>query len=136
MRIDVRRWVAVWYRCPKCGSQTADPMLTPYRYRHLRKPTCFGLKCDHCEPEIVERRWYTTFCIEPGVSFTTIAGTLEKIGPFKLCDIVHRNHREFRKWYRQRRREVDEQARQYFEAYFERQRQIEALANRNTVFSK
>ena len=58
------------------------------------------------------------------MSFTTIAGTLEKIGPFKLCDIVHRNHREFRKWYRQRRREVDEQARQYFE----RQRQIEAEA--------
>jgi hypothetical protein len=72
--------------------------------------------------EVVEHRWYTTFCIEPGLSQTTIAGTLEKIGPFTVCHLVHPNLRAFRRWYKRRRAEEDEKARQYFE----RERQIDA----------
>jgi hypothetical protein len=72
--------------------------------------------------EVAAYKWYTTFAIEPGLSQTTIAGTLAAIGPFKLCDIVHPNIRAFRQWYRRRRAEVADQARQYRE----RERQIEA----------
>jgi long-subunit acyl-CoA synthetase (AMP-forming) len=58
------------------------------------------------------------------MSQTTVAGTLAQMGPFKICDIVHPNIRAFKKWYKQRRAELDEQARQYFE----HQHQIEAEA--------
>jgi len=122
LKIEARQWIAIWYRCPQCGAQSAETMVTPWRYRHRPVRECYGYKCDRCALEIVERRWYTTFCIEPGLSFTTIAGTLAAIGPFKLCDIVHRDIRAFRQWYRQRRAEVDEQARQYWE----HERQIDA----------
>src|SRR5579872_4213995 len=122
VKIESRPWVAVWYRCPRCGAQSAETMLSPWRYLHRQPRECQGRKCDHVELAVAERRWYTTFAIEPGVSFTTIAGTLAAIGPFRVCDIVQPNVRAFRQWYRQRRAEADEKARQYFE----RERQIEA----------
>jgi hypothetical protein len=122
LKIEARRWVAVWWKCPQCGAQSADLMLTPWRYRHLPARECFGYKCNRCALVVVERKWYTTFCIEPGLSRTTVAGTLGMIGPFRLCDIVQPNIRAFRRWYRRRRAEEDEKARQYFA----RERQIEA----------
>jgi hypothetical protein len=122
LRIEARRWVAIWWRCPQCGAQSADLMLTPWGYRHLRVQECHSYKHERCSREIVERRWYTTFAIEPGISFSTTAGTLEKIGPFKLCDIVHPNIRVFKRWYWRRKREEAEKTRQYLE----RERQIEA----------
>lgn len=121
LKIESRRWVAVWYRCPQCGAQSAETMVTPWRYRHRHARECSGYRCNRAELEIVERRWYTTFCIEPGLSFTTTAGTLAAIGPFKLCDIVHRDIRAFRRWYRQARKEADERAR----AYQERERKVQ-----------
>ena len=122
LKIEARQWVAIWYRCPKCGAQSGETMLTPWQYSHRPVRACHSYKHDRCSLEIVEHRWYTTFCIEPGVSFTTIAGTLATIGPFKLCDIVQPNIRAFRRWYRRRRAEEDEKARQYRE----REHQIEA----------
>ncbi len=79
---------------------------------------------------IVERRYYTTFAIEAGVSFTTIAGTLERIGPFKVCDIVHPNIRTFRQWVERRRAELAEQHRQYMEEWARRQAEGEARRKR------
>lgn len=121
LKIEPRKWIAVWYRCPVCGAQTAHTMLTPWEYKHRPAGECW--KYDHrCTLEVVERRWYTTFCIEPGVSFTTIAGTLEQIGPFKICDIVQPDVRAFRKWYRQARAEADKRGREYRE----HERRVEA----------
>jgi hypothetical protein len=74
--------------------------------------------------QVVERRYYTTFCIEDGISFSTVAGTLAELGPFKICDIVHPNIRAFRKWVAVRRAEQAEQYRQWSE----RQKQIEKEA--------
>ncbi len=79
---------------------------------------------------VVERRYYTTFAIEAGVSFTTIAGTLERIGPFKVCDIVHRDIRSFRKWVEKRRSELAEQHRLYMEEWRRRQEESEARQKR------
>jgi len=73
---------------------------------------------------IAERRYYTTFVIEAGVSFTTVAGSLEQIGPFKVCDIVRPNIRVFRKWVEVRQAELAEQARIYFEETRKRQEEI------------
>lgn len=115
LKIEARRWVAAWWKCPQCGAQSADLMLTPWRYRHLPARECFGYKCDRCALVVVERKWYTTFCIEPGLSCTTMAGTLEAIGPFRLCDIVQPNIRAFRQWYRRRKAEENEKTRQYLE---------------------
>src|SRR5579883_3299208 len=101
LKIESRQWVAVWYRCPKCGAQLAETMLTPWRYAHRRYvPECHSYKHDPCALAIVERRWYTTFAIESGLGPTIMAGTAAAIGPFKLCDIVQPNIRAFRQWYR------------------------------------
>ncbi len=113
LKIESRQWVAVWLRCPRCGAQTGELMLTPWQYRHRQMRECFSYKHDRCALEVVQRRWYTTFCIEPGVSFTTIAGTVATIGPFKLCDIVQPNIRAFRRWVRQHQSKRDEQRRAY-----------------------
>jgi hypothetical protein len=67
--------------------------------------------------EITERRYWTSFCIEPGLSQTTIAGTLAEFGGWRVCQIVHRNIREFKKWYRKRKREQAEEARAYHEKW-------------------
>lgn len=122
LTIESRQWVAIWYQCPTCGAQSGEPMLTPWRYRHRQPRECFNGKCNQAEMAIVERKWYTTFCIESGISQTTIAGTLAAIGPFTICQIVHRDIRAFRRWYRRRKAEVTEQARQYAE----RERQMSA----------
>lgn len=122
LKIESRRWVAVWYRCPKCGSETGETMLTPWRWGHRRVWECHSIKHERCAYEVVEHRWYTTFCIEPGISFDTIAGTLEMIGPFRVCNIVHHDIRAFKRWYRRRKAEEAEKTRQYLE----RERQIEA----------
>jgi hypothetical protein len=105
LKIEARRWVAVWYRCPRCGAQSGELMLTPWRWAHRRPRECYGYQCNRAELTIVEHKWYTTFCIEPGLSFTTVAGTLATIGPFRLCDIVQPNIRAFRKWYRRHKAE-------------------------------
>lgn len=126
LKIEARRWVAVWYRCPSCGAQSGETMLTPWRWTHRRVRTCCGYGCNDAEIEVVGYRWYTTFCIEPSLSRTTIAGTLARLGPFTVCQVVHPNIRAFRRWYRRRRAERDEEVRQYQER--ERQRQ-EALAS-------
>lgn len=122
LKIEARRWVAAWYRCPICGATSGELQLTPYRWKHRHPRQCFGYKCHNAVLEVVEHRWYTTFCIEPSPSRTTIAGTLEKIGPFEVCHIVHPNLRTFRRWYKRQRAEEEEKARQYFEC----ERQIDA----------
>jgi len=125
MAIEIvpRRWLAVWYRCPHCSSQTASPMLTPTKRHREYTPTCHNWQCES-DMQVVERRYYTTFCIEAGVSFTTVAGTLGELGPFKICDIVHPNIRAFRKWVAVRQAEQAEQYRHYLE----HQRQVEEEA--------
>jgi hypothetical protein len=125
MEIKARRWLAIWYRCPNCGAQTGSPMLTPTRNHREYVPACHHYGCK-CKMEIVERKYYTTFAIEAGVSFTTIAGTLEMIGPFKVCNIVFPNIRAFTKWVEQRRAELAEQSRQY-EARLKREHEEAAL---------
>ncbi len=122
LKIEARRWVAAWLKCPNCGAQSGYPMLTPYQWKHRHPDHCHNYKCNNAVKEVVEHRWYTTFAIEPGLSFTTIAGTLEKLGPFTICQIVHPNVHAFKRWYRRRKAEVAEEARQYHE----RERQIEA----------
>lgn len=122
LKIGVRRWVAVWYRCPKCGKQTAFTMLSPWLYRYLSLQECSSWKCNRFALEVVERRWYTTFCIETGVSFATITGTLEMIGPFRVWNMVHRDIRAFKRWYRRRKAEEAEKTR----LHLEYQRQVEA----------
>ena len=122
LKIEARHWVAAWYRCPICGTTSGELQMTPYRWKHRHPRQCFGYKCKTAVLEVVEHRWYTTFCIEPSLSRTTIAGTLKEIGPFEVCHIVHPNLRAFRRWYKRRRTEEDEKARQYFE----RERQIDA----------
>jgi hypothetical protein len=79
---------------------------------------------------IVERRYYTTFVVEMSVSFTTVAGTLEKLGPFKVCDSVHPDIRSFRKWVEMRRAELAEQSRQYAERMRTQQEESEARLKR------
>ena len=129
MEIKARRWLAVWYKCPNCGAQSGHPMLTPTKKHRDYRPTCGHWRCD-CKLEVVERRYYTTFAIEAGVSFTTIAGTLEQIGPFKVCNIVHPNIRAFRKWVEKRREEVAEQSRKYMEEFSRIQAESEARLKR------
>jgi hypothetical protein len=121
MEMKVQRWLAVWYRCPRCGLQTAQTRMAPTKRNRDDVPECYGYDCDLHKVRVLERRYYTTFAIEPGISATFVVGTLKRIGPFKVCDIVHPNIRAFRTWYRQRKVELDEQARQDEE----RQRQIE-----------
>jgi hypothetical protein len=75
--------------------------------------------------EIIGRRYWTSFCIEESISQTTIAGTLAEFGGWRVCQIVHRNIREFKKWYRKRKREQAEEAR----AYHEKWRKIYAEAD-------
>jgi hypothetical protein len=96
--------------------------MTPWRWKHRFPRQCHNYKCNNVEMEVAAHRWYTTFAIESGLSQTTIAGTLEKLGPFRVCNIVHPNIRAFRRWYRRRQAEEAEKTRQYQE----RQRQIEA----------
>lgn len=122
MEIKAQRWLAVLFQCPQCGNQTIHPRVTPTKRHRDESFACHNWRCQSTY-EIAERRYYTTFVIEPGISFTTIAGTLDKLGPFKICDIVHPNIRAFRKWYARRKAEQDEQARVYFER--ERVLQIE-----------
>jgi hypothetical protein len=129
MEIKARRWLAIWYRCPKCGAQTGSPMLTPTKRHREYVPACYHYRCD-CRMEIVERKYYTTFAIEAGVSFTTIAGTLEKIGPFKVCNIVFPNIRAFREWVEMRQAELAEQSRKYMEEFRKRQEESEARHER------
>ena len=127
MEIKAQRWLAIWYRCPRCGSQTANPRLTPTKKHRERTYECHNWQCsrEHShDMQVVERRYYTTFCIESGVSFTTVAGTLGQLGPFKICDIVHPNIRAFRKWVAVRQAE---QAQQYQE-YLEHWKQVEKEA--------
>lgn len=124
MEIKAQRWIAVWYKCEKCGSQTANTMLTPSQYRRSDIPVCRDWPCES-EMLVAEKRWYTTFVVERTVSFTTIAGTLSKIGPFKVCDIVHSNIHAFRKWVVVRKEEQAEQHRQYLEYW----RRVEEEAN-------
>lgn len=75
--------------------------------------------CTRCwsAEEIIARRYYTVFTAD----FYTVAGTCEKIGPFKLCDLVFPNIRVFKRWVRERQRVRAEETRVYFEQ--ERQRQ-------------
>jgi len=124
LKIEARKWVAVWYQCPVCKGQSGYPMLTPcqWRWRYRKPEICYHYRCNQAIKEEVAHRWYTTFCIEPGLSFTTIAGTLEKLGPFTICQIVQPNIREFKRWYRRRSAEEAEKTKQYRE----RQAQIEA----------
>ncbi|MGH2478121.1 MAG: hypothetical protein ACRDHW_00480 [Ktedonobacteraceae bacterium] len=122
LKIEARKWVAVWYRCPTCGAQRGEPMLTPWRWRHRNAWQCSGVNCNGVAFAVVAYKWYTTFAIEPGISQTTIAGTLEKIGPFQVCSIVHPDIRAFKRWYRRRKAEKAEETRQYLE----RERHIEA----------
>jgi hypothetical protein len=77
---------------------------------------CHNWSC-HASYEIVERRYWTSFCIESGISQTTIAGTLPEFWGWRVCHIVHRNIREFKKWYRRRKREQAEEARVYHEKW-------------------
>lgn len=127
MEIKAQRWLAIWYRCPHCGSQTANPRLTPTKRHRERTHECHNWQCKS-EMQVVERRYYTTFCIESGVSFTTVAGTLKELGPFKVCDIVYPNVRAFRKWVAVRQAEQAEQYRQYLEHW--QQIEKEAAARR------
>lgn len=121
LRIEARRWIAVWYRCPVCGAQSGEMLLTPWRWAHRVPRHHHSYKCNDAELEVVEHKWYTTFCIESGLGPTTVAGTLAEIGPFRVCQIVHPNIRKFRAWYRRRKAEEAEKTRQYLE----RERQIE-----------
>lgn len=134
LRIEARRWVAAWYRCPHCGAQTADLMLTPWQWAHRRARTCYHYSCNEADLAVVERRWYTTFAVEPGLSQTTIAGTLAAIGPFTVCDLVHPNLRAFRRWYRRRRAERDEQIRQYQEQQRQRQEASTSASDQGDEF--
>ena len=129
MEIKARRWLAVWYRCPECGAQSGSPMLTPTKVHREYVPGCHNYRCD-CKMEIVERKYYTTFVIEPGISFTNIAGTLEKIGPFKVCNIVYPNIRVFTRWVELRRIELAEQSRKYMEEFRKQQAEGEARRER------
>ena len=122
LKIESRRWVAVWLKCPNCGAQSGESMLTPWQWAHRHPRQCHNYKCNNAEMEVAAHRWYTTFAIEPGLSQTTIAGTLAKLGPFTICQIVHPNIRKFLAWYWRRKAEEAEKTRQYLE----RERQIEA----------
>lgn len=127
MEMKSMRWLAVVYKCPQCGSQTGHPRLTPTKRNRERSMTCTNWRCKStCE--IVERRYYTTFAIESGVSVTMVAGTLEKIGPFDVCQIVKPNIRAFRKWVEMRRAELAEQHRVYMEEW--KRREVEGEARR------
>ena len=101
-------------------------MLTPTRANRDRVYACNSYRHDRVQVQLVERHYYTTFAIEIGVSFTTIAGTLERIGPFKVCDIVHPNITTFRKWVERRRTELAEQHRKYLEEWARREEAQEA----------
>lgn len=117
MEIKARRWLAVLYRCLECGVQSGCPMLPPTKFHREYVPECsaYGHHGEVVRMQIAERRYYTTFAIDVAVSATTVAGTLEKIGPFKVCDIVYPNIRVFREWVDMRQAEVAEQSRQYME---------------------
>lgn len=123
MKIESRKWVAVWYRCPKCGAESGNTMLTPRQWKRMQQDLwdCHNYKHERCQVEVVKRRWYTTFCIENGISGNTIAGTLAKIGPFTVCQIVHPNSQVFRRWVRQRKAE---RAKEH-QAYLDQWRKIE-----------
>ncbi len=97
LQIESRRWLAVWYRCPKCGAQSGRTRLTPTRRHRDYVPECDGWQCNDCAMEIVARRYYTTFCIEYGITATTVAGTLAELGPFRICNYVYPNIRVFRR---------------------------------------
>src|SRR5579859_7014247 len=88
MEIRARRWLAVYYRCPQCGAQTACTRTTPTKAHREYRPTCYSLQCEDRLLEMVEQKYYTTFAIEDGVGLTTVAGTLAALGPFKVCDYV------------------------------------------------
>lgn len=120
MEIEARRWLAVLYKCPKCGNQTVQMMLTPTKAHRNRSFPCYRWDCN-ATYEIAERRYYTTFAIEASVSFTMIAGTLEKIGPFDVCQIVYPSIRRFRRWVEIRRVELAEQHRLYMEEWKKRE---------------
>jgi hypothetical protein len=124
MQIEARRWLAARYQCPVCGRDSASLMMPPTRFHRDYAPTCWGFKCNNAQMNIVERRYYTTFASD----FYSTAGTLAKIGPFKVCDMVHPSIRHFKKWYIERRAELDRQAQEYFA--LERQRQAEGEARR------
>ena len=128
MEIKARRWLAVWYQCPNCGAQSGSPQLTPTQRHREQIPKCHNYRCDDCNMLIVERRYYTTFAIEAGVSQTMVAGTLERLGPFTICTIVHPTIRAFRRWVEQRRAELAEQHRLYMEVW--RRREEEGAARR------
>lgn len=114
MEIKPRRWLAALYQCPNCGGQTARTLMTPTKRHREYIPECHNWQC-RCNMVIVERRYYTTFVIEASVSFTTIAGTLARVGPCKVCDVVHPNVRAFRRWVEQRQAEQAEQHQRYME---------------------
>jgi hypothetical protein len=131
LKIESRKWIAAWYRCPSCGAQSGNPMLTPYQWKHRHSEECY--RCNR-HKELIKHRWYTTFAIEPGISQTIIAGTLEKLGPFTICNIVHHNISVFRRWYRRRKAEEAEKTRLYQEyqrkleaEWSERRRQMQAV---------
>lgn len=118
MTLDIKaqRWLAVSYRCPKCGNTTYHTMLKRTKRNRERVFECQNWSCRSLY-EIVERRYWTSFCIEVSLSQTTIAGTLPEFGGWRVCHIVHRNIREFKQWYRRRKREQAEEARAYQEKW-------------------
>lgn len=130
MEIKARRWLAAWYQCPVCGAQSGSPMVTPTKVHREYAPECSSYRHDRMRMQIIERRYYTTFAIECTISSTIIAGTLEKIGPFKVCTIVHPDIRSFRKWVEMRRAELAEQSRQYMEEFRRSQEESEARLKR------
>ncbi len=132
MEIKARRWLAVWFQCPECGAQSGNPMLTPTKKHRERVYECssYTHRERRVPMQLVERRYYTTFAIETSISFTTIAGTLERIGPFRVCNIVYPDIRAFRKWVEKRRAELAEQSRQYMEHMRIQQEESEARRKR------
>lgn len=133
MKIKAQRWLAVLYKCPQCGSQTAHTRLTPTKRNREFVSTCSNWRCESTY-QIVERRYYTTFAIEVGISETMVAGTLAEIGPFSVCQIVYLNIRAFRKWVEKRRAELAEQHRVYMEEW--KRREVEGEARRNKEASE
>src|SRR5581483_11364161 len=129
LEIKAQRWLAIWYRCPKCGSQTFQTFLKPTKRNRERTFECQNWSC-RTPYEIVERRYWTSFCIEPAISGDTIAGTLAEFGGWRVCHIVHRNIREFKRWYRMRKAELAEQHRLYMEEWRRREAEGEARRKR------
>jgi hypothetical protein len=125
MEIKARRWLAVLYKCPHCRSQTARTQLTPTKRHRESTLTCGTWECEGAY-QIIERKYYTTFAREDNVSFSTVAGTLEKIGSFDVCQIVHPNIRAFRKWVEKRRIELAEQREAYMKEWEHRKAEGEA----------